>query len=411
MDDLTIRSIAPEELPMFMQALERAFHGRYREEDVEQERLIAEPDRYFAALDGDVIVGTAGACSTKLTVPGGLSLPAPGITAVGVLPSHRRRGINTRLMGALLDQAAERGESLAYLWASESPIYGRFGYGMASLCGELEVSTDRSGFVSGISTGGRVRALPRDQALPLMRPVYDAVAASRSGMIAVDDRWWTWLFHERKRDRDRDEDMPLFFALHENDGGIPDGYAVYKVKDEWVHGVPQNELKLQHLIAATPAATAALWRYLLDVDLVATVKAWDRPADEELLWLVAEPRRLKFMVSDGLWIRLIDISRSLESRRYSADGRLVFEVNDAFRSATSGRYELVVEDGEATCGRTDAEPELSCGIDALGAAYLGGNSFGQLARAQQVRELASNALARADAMFASDPSPWFGFIF
>jgi predicted acetyltransferase len=387
--------------------LEQAFHSRFREEDLEQERLIAEPDRYFAAFDGDVIVGTAGACSTTLTVPGGLTLPAPGITAVGVLPSYRRRGVNTRLMGTLLDQAAERGEPLAYLWASESPIYGRFGYGMASLCAEFEMSTDRSGFVAGISTGGRIRALSRNDALPLMRPIYDGMAASRPGMIAVDDRWWTWLFHEPKRD----EDEPLFFALHEDHDGVSDGYAVYKVKDDWAHGVPQNQLKLQHLIASNPEAAAALWRYLLDVDLVATLKAWDRPVDEELLWLVSEPRRLKFMVSDGLWVRLIDIPRSLQGRRYAADGRLVFEVGDAFRPATSGRYELVVEGFEGTCHRVDAEPELSCGVDILGAAYLGGNSFKHLARVQQVKELAPNALARADAMFASDPSPWFGFVF
>jgi predicted acetyltransferase len=407
MDDLTIRSIDPDELPAFMQALERAFHGRYEEENVEQERLLAEPDRYFAAFDGDEIVGTAGACTTQLTVPGGNTLPAPGITAVGVLPSYRRRGINTRLMGTLLDQAAERDEPLAYLWASESPIYGRFGYGMASLCAEIEVSTARSAFVSGISTGGRVRALPRDHALPLMRPVYDAVAATRPGMITVDDNWWTWLFHERKRD----EDEPLFFALHEDESGVHDGYAVYKVKDEWAHGVSSNELKLQYLVATTPAATAALWRYLLDVDLIATVKAWDRPADDELLWLVAEPRRLRFMVSDGLWVRLIDIPNSLGGRRYSADGRLVFEIGDGFRPATSGRYELVVDGGDGSSERTDAQPELSCGVDALGAAYLGGISFSQLARAQQVRELVPDAIARADAMFASDPSPWFGFIF
>ncbi|MEX1263082.1 MAG: GNAT family N-acetyltransferase [Actinomycetota bacterium] len=140
MQDLTIRSIEPDELARFLQVLERAFHGRWNEEDLEQERLIAEPDRYFVALDGDDIVGTAGACSTELTVPGSRTLRAPGITAVGVLASHRRRGVNTRLMGTLLDQAAERQEPLAYLWASEAPIYGRFGFGTASFCTELEVA-------------------------------------------------------------------------------------------------------------------------------------------------------------------------------------------------------------------------------------------------------------------------------
>ena len=406
-NNVTIRSIDPDEIAQFMQANQRAFHSRFREEDVEQERLIAEPDRYFVALDGDDIVGTAGACSTELTVPGPCTLAAPGITGVGVLPSHRRRGINTRLMGALLDQSAEREEPLAYLWASEAPIYGRFGYGTASFCTDIEVSTERSSFVEGIVTRGRVRSLPREQALPLMRPVYDRVAATRPGMIAVDDRWWTWLFHEPKRD----EDEPLFFAVHEDDEAGPDGYAVYKVKHEWRHAVPRNELRLEQLIASTPEAAAALWRFVLDVDLVATVKAFDRPADEEIRWLAAEPRRLQLLASDGLWVRLIDVPRSLAGRAYAGDGRVVFEIDDTFRLETSGRYELVAESGSGTCIRTDVEPSIACSVAALGAAYLGGSTFRQLARAQQVRELEPGALARADAMFASDPSPWFGFAF
>lgn len=407
MDDLTIRSIDPDELRAFMQTVLFAFHEGELEEGVELERLILEPDRYFAALDGDLMVGTAGACSTRLTVPGARSLPAAGVTAVGVIPSHRRRGITTRMMATLLDQAAERAEPLVYLWASESAIYGRFGYGMASFCTELEMTTYRSAFVPGVQAGGRLRALPREQALPLMRPVYDAVAASRPGMIEIDDRWWRWLFFERKRDKDE----PPFFAVHEDPDGTVDGFAVYSVKHEWPHGVASNELKVRWLIAASPAATAGLWRYLLDVDLIATVKAWDRPADEELLWLVREPRRLKLTTSDGLWLRLIDIPAALAGRRFGSDGRLVLEVEDAFRPATSGRYELVVEGGEGTCRRTDAEPDLSSGVAALGAAYLGGSSFRQLERAHQVREVTPGALERADAMFASDPSPWFGFIF
>ena len=175
--------------------------------------------------------------------------------------------------------------------------------------------------------------------------------------------------------------------------------------------MPRNELKLQQLIGTAPEATSALWRFICDVDLIVTVKAWDRPADEELLWLAAEPRHLHLMVSDGLWVRLIDIPASLSGRRYAADGRLVFEIDDGFRPQTSGRYELVVETGEGTCARTDADPMVSCSVQALGAAYLGGSSFRQLARAQQVRELEAGALGRADAMFASDPAPWFGFIF
>jgi predicted acetyltransferase len=394
MADVTIRSIAPEELGRFMEATDLAFHDRTREEDIARERLIAEPDRNFVALDGDGFVGTAGACSTMLTVPGPRPVPAAGVTDVGVRPSHRRRGINTALMGTLLDQAAERGEPLAYLWASESPIYPRFGYGLASMCTELEVPTDHGAFV-------------REEALPAMRPVHERVAATRPGMIAIDDRWWTWLFTEREKDRE----TPTFYALHEDEGGAIDGYAVYRVKHEWVHSVPRSELEVRQLVSANPVATATLWRYLLDVDLVATVKAWDRPIDEELLLIAAEPRRLSAMLADGLWVRLIDLPAAFAARGYGLDGRIVFEVQDAFRPATSGRYELVVRDGEGRSERTDLEPEISCGVEALGATYLGGSSFRQLARAQQARELVPGALARADAMFNGDPSPWFGFTF
>ena len=259
----------------------------------------------------------------------------------------------------------------------------------------------------GVEIVGRVRALTREQALPLLRPVYEAAAAARPGMIAIDDRWWTVLSRPRKKD----EDEPLFFAVHEDPDGVPDGYATYRVKHEWPHGVASNELSVESLITASPEATAALWRHLLDIDLVATVKAWGRPADEEIFSLVREPRRLTFTVSDGLWVRLIDIPDSLTGRSYSSDGRLVVDVRDAFRPRTSGRYELVVEGGEGKCASTDAEPDLACGVAVLGAVYLGGSSFRRLARIGQVRELTDNALARADSMFAWDPSPWFGFIF
>lgn len=407
MDDYPIRSIAADELPAFEEVLALAFHGGGIDEHLKDDQLIAEPDRWFVATDEGMMVGTAGACTTRLTVPGPRSLQAPGVTAVSVLPSHRRRGINTRLMGTVLDQAAERGEPLAYLWASESAIYGRFGYGIASFCAELEMPTERSEFVDGVEIVGRVRALTREQALPLMRPVYEVVAAARSGMIAIDDRWWTVLSRRRKKD----EGDPLFFAVHEDPGGVPDGYATYRVKHEWPHGVASNELTVESLIAASPEATAALWRHLLDIDLVATVKAWGRPADEEILSLVREPRRLKFTVSDGLWLRLVDIADSLSGRAYASDGRLVVDVRDAFRPETSGRYELVIEGGEGRCAPTDAEPDLACGVAVLGAVYLGGSSFRRLARIGQVQELTNDALVRADSMFAWDPSPWFGFIF
>lgn len=405
MGDITIRAIEPDELEAFLRATGRAFHGRWHDEDLEIERPLNEPDRSFVAIDDGEFVGTAAACTTELTVPGG-RLPAPGITAVGVLPSHRRRGINTRLMGRLLDQAAERDEPIAYLWASESAIYGRFGYGAASWCMDLEATAGRSTFVPDVRVEGRVRAVPRDRALRPMRRVYDAVADERPGFVPVDDRWWGALWVERKRD----EDEPRFYAVHEDDDGEADGYAVYTVKQDWAHSVPTSELHVRDLLAIDPTASAALWRFLFDVDLVETVKAWDRPIDDDVRWMVADPRRLQLRIADGLWVRIVDVAGALAGRRYAVDGRLVIEVDDGFRPATSGRYELVADGGEARCARTDAAPDLTCSIGALGAAYLGGATPSQLRASHQVAGSA-DALRLADAMFGWAPSPWFGFIY
>jgi predicted acetyltransferase len=159
-------------------------------------------------------------------------------------------------------------------------------------------------------------------------------------------------------------------------------------------------------VASTPAGNADIWRFLFDVDLVATVEAWNRPADEPLVHLLREPRRLRFSVNDGLWVRLLDVVPALESRRYGTDGRLVFEVTDPFRPDTDGRYELVVEGGRGRCTRTDAAADLAGTINVLGATYLGGSSFRQLWWARQVEERTPGSLDRADAMFASSPAPW-----
>jgi predicted acetyltransferase len=164
-------------------------------------------------------------------------------------------------------------------------------------------------------------------------------------------------------------------------------------------------------MAATPSGYAAMWRFLFDVDLVSTVEAWGRPADEPLLHLVREPRRLRFGLMDGLWVRLVDIPAALSARRYRADGRVVFEVTDPFRPENDGRYELVVEDGVGRCERTEALGELAGTVNVLGATYLGGVSFTQLAAASQVQALTEEALATADSMFASSSAPWSPWAF
>jgi predicted acetyltransferase len=403
---IEIRTIGEDEFEECLRSLELSFSGVITPEDVRRERLIAETDRWLAAFDDGRMVGGAAAASYRFTVPGGAQVRAAGVTAVGVQPTHRRRGINTSLMRAQLDDVRARGEPIAVLYASEGGIYGRFGYGLASFLGEIDVEVGRTRFIRGYRPAGRVRLLTRSEAIPLMRPVYDRAQERRPGMIAMDDRWWEWLFFEEEKEKDE----PTFFAVHDTDG-VSDAFATYRVKHEWTDSLPNLELSVRQLVATTPQAYADIWRYLFDIDLVRRVKAWNRPVDEPLFFLMQEPRRLRFRTTDALRVRLVELPAALEARGFVGDGRIVVEVEDVFCPWNEGRYAIDVAAGTATCGRTDDEPDIVCSAADLGATYLGGATFRQLHRAGRVTELHPGGLDRADALFASDPVPWSSFIY
>ncbi len=403
--EMEIRRIRTDEFEIWLQAIETAFSGVPTPEDVENERRVASMDRCVAAFDGVEIVGGAAAYPLRMQVPGG-EVDVAGITSVGVKPTHRRRGINTALIRWQLDDARRRGTSVAALFASEGGIYGRFGFGLGTFLASIDIATDHASFVRGYQPGGRVRLRSPDEALADMLRVYETERAGRPGMTAVDEAWMRWRLH----DHDWERKDPTFIAVHEGDAGA-DAYAVYKVKHEWPGSIPQLELTLHQLHATTPQAYADMWRYLFDMDLIRRVTAWGRPADEALLHLLAEPRRLQLTLKDGLWVRLVDLPRALEARGYATQGRIVVEVRDRFCPWNEGRYALEVSAEGVGCTRTDEEPDISGTVNALGAVYLGGTSFRQLWRAGQVEERTPGALARADVIFAWDPLPWCAFVF
>jgi predicted acetyltransferase len=400
--DIEIRPIRADEFEAYARATDAAFSGVASPEELEDDRSIAELDRRFAALEDGTIVGGASAASFQMTVPGGHTVPTAGITHVGVMPTHRRRGVNTALMRAQLEDARGRGEPLAGLHASEGGIYRGFGFGMGTFLADLDVETSHSAFHAGFAPSGRVRLLAHDEALPRMRRVFDAAVPGRPGMLAIDDRWFTWRFAEPTPDKE----SPTFYAVHETEQGEPDAYAVYKVKHDWPGEIPRNQLIVNELMAATPQATADIWRFVFDIDLVARVRATDRPADDPLLLLAVEPRHLGYSLRDGMYLRLVDVPAALEARGFAGDGGLVLEVSDMFCPWNEGRYELTVGGGETTCRPTEREPDLACTVNELGAVYLGGSTFGQLAEALRVQERTDGALAQADTMFRSAPAPW-----
>lgn len=400
-----IRGVSEDGFEAWLRAVEVAFSGVPTPEDLENERRVAELDRCVAASEGGEIVGGAGAYSLRLRIPGG-ELDAAGITAVGVKPTHRRRGINTDLMRWQIDDARRRGECLAILFASEGGIYGRFGYGLGTFLASIDIESDHAAFVRGYRRSGQVMLRSPDDAMEDMLRIYEAERVGRPGMVAVDESWMRYRLH----DHDWERKDPPFLAVHEGDAG-PDAYAVYKVKHEWPGSIPKSELTLHQLHASTPQAYADMWRYVFDIDLVHRVTSWGRRADEPLLHLLAEPRRLHLTLKDGLWVRLVDVPAALEARAYEGEGRLVIEVRDGFCPWNDDRYALEVSADGARCVRTPDEPDLAGSVNAFGAAYLGGTGFRDLWQAGQVEERRDGALARADAIFGRHPTPWCPFIF
>jgi predicted acetyltransferase len=374
------------------------------DDDLERWTNSFERERMHAALIDGEIVGGAGAFTFDFTVPGA-TMPSAGVTVVGVYPTHRRRGVLTAMMRAQLDDVHERGEPIAALWASEERIYPRFGYGMASQMGEISLRGERAAFALPYEPVGRVRLVEPDEATALLPRVWDAARPRTPGFFARPAKWWEDRIVLDPEER-RHGAGPKRFAVHET-GGEVDGYAVYRHAPSFEAGVSTAKLRVNEAIAATPEATRELWRYLLDVDWTETVEAYLLPVDHPLFLLLAEPRRTRYRMGDGVWVRLVDVGAALSGRGYAGDGRIVFEVRDAFCPWNEGRWKL--EDAQAT--RTDDEPDLRLDVTALGSVFLGGFTFAELRRACRVEEAREGAVARADAMFRTDVAPWCPEIF
>jgi predicted acetyltransferase len=354
-------------------------------------------ERMHAAFEDGQIVGGAGVFPFELSVPGG-SLSCAGVTAVGVTPTHRRRGVLRSMMDTQLRDVHERGEPIAALWASEETIYGRFGYGIAAWAGELAVPHEWDAFAQPVELVGRTRFVTPDEARDLFPPVYEAVRRERPGMTSRSADWWN---DRQLRMPEQEAQAPRRFVVLEVDGE-PLGYAIYRTHFSFGDGSATSRLTVKEALGATPETTAAIWRFLLDVDWMGSVEVSLAPPDHPLFLLLATPRRTRYRMGDGLWVRLVDVGAALSGRAYGEGGPLVLEVRDAVCEWNDGRWRL--EGGD--CSRTDEEPDLALDVSALGSAYLGAISFTELRAAQRGKELREGAIARADALFAWRPLPW-----
>lgn len=407
MTDFEIRPVTRDEYTIFRRADDAAFGWYPSDEDIEADRPLFEPDRSLAVYDAGRIVGTAAALSFELTLPGFTTAPAAGVTSVGVLPTHRRRGILRALMERQLDDVRARGESMAVLTASESLIYGRFGYGLATSAMVIDIDPRHGAFARPVEYSGRLVLLERDIAAEVAPAVYDRVRRRQPGALSRSAAYWGRLL--RNSGAPMDGASALFCIAYESAPGQVDGVATYRVRGQWTDGLAGGTLLLHEIFAATPEVYAALWQYLLSIDLVATIQCPSRSVDEPLRWLLADPRRLRVTrLTDDLWLRILDIPAALSARRYGAADSLVLALSDPVLHENTGRYALDGGPDGATCRTTTAEADLALTVADLGAVFLGGVTPSALARAGRAVEHTSGALRRADALFAGDQAPYCG---
>ncbi|KFF96464.1 hypothetical protein IQ62_35285 [Streptomyces scabiei] len=405
-----LRALRKEDWNVWYDNLIRAFGGAPEPaEERELWQALTPYDRSIGVWDGDQCVGTAGAFDFRLTVPGGAVVPAAGVTMVGVAATHRRRGVLTSMMRRQLDDVRSWGEPLAVLTASEPVIYGRFGYGLAThrLAADIDTTRVRLSVPPG-TDDVRLRYADPAEVLDACEAVYARRVPERAGMLARRPGWARADLLDT--DRHRDGASPLQCVVAERvdgDGSALVGYARFRTKSDWGPSGAEGVVQLSALEAVDPAAHAALWRFLFDIDLTRCIVAHRLPVDEPALHLMSDIRRCGLRVKDDLHLRLVDVGAALRVRTYQAPLDVVFEVEDAFCPWNEGRWRLTGDPKGATCERTADAADLSLSVRELGAAYLGGVSLSSLAAAGLVRELREGALAEASVGFlASGLAPW-----
>jgi predicted acetyltransferase len=386
-----------------------AFGDEPEPESLNADRLVAELDRAVLAWDGDQPVGSIGIYSLDMSVPGG-SVKTAGVTWVGVVPTHRRRGVMNALMNdrhqAIYD--AEQ-EPLAALWASQSPIYGRYGYGVASrhLSAKIE---RRHGAMSRAPIDPTLRLQmvePADDA-KLTQPVYDRVREERPGMPAMNSNWHTWCVQDVKADREGASKLKT--VVVDSDDG-PLAYVRYAVKHAWDKGYADGSVQIRQFAATTPASGAALWRHLFSLDLFERVAGWNLPSDDPIQAWLDEPRHAQNQLGDALYVRLIRLDQALEQRTYSADLDVVIDVLDPWAAWNAGRWHLSGGKDGASCARTTRSPDVTLDVSALSAIYMGSTSLNELFAAGWIDEHRSGSVQKISQAFSHSPAAWSPFVF
>ncbi len=375
-----------------------AFGITYTPAEIADAELLVDVDRFWVADDGGSPVAVTGDIPMTMTMPGGRRLDVPGVTWVSVSPTHRRRGLLRRLMHAQLADFAARGQTLSILTASEGGIYRRFGYGPATEARQLVIDRLRARLADPPTTS-EVEFVTAEQAARLVPAIHDRWSAATPGALAR--RPELWQVHLADREESRHGATERFHLLH------PDGYAFYRMTEREVDGFSRHTAVVTDYLATTAAAHAQLWHVILGLDLVERITSGAVPLDDPLPYLLTDSRQVRTTaVTDGLWVRPIDVADTLAARTYALELDLVIEVADPVLG--DGRYRLQGGPDGATAARTELTPQVVTSVDVLGSILLGGHRLGPIARSGGLRVEDDQVLRRLDLAMLTDPLPAHG---
>lgn len=353
-------------------------------------------------LSGE-LVGLVAALSFQMTVPGGAVLPTAAVTFVSVLPTHRRRGLLREMIHRQLDEIRDREEPLAALFASEAPIYGRFGYGIATFAEQWKIDAERARLSRPPAGPGEVRFVDAHEAVGWFKGPFERERLRRPGMVDRTEAWW----NERLMDpvaAKRPNPPSDFYAVY-LEGRDSQGAVHYRVRGSEERYVIANSMEVRDFLTSTREAREALWDFLLNIDLIAEIRA-RVPVDDPLPWMLSDIRAVERRVGDHMYLRIVDIPKALAARRYANEDRLVLDVEDEFGGRTEGTYVLDGGRDGADCRATGESPDLRLSVTDLASIYLGGVSLGSLARAGRVSEEEAGAVWRMDRMFQTELAPY-----
>ncbi|MFE6198265.1 GNAT family N-acetyltransferase [Streptomyces sp. NPDC057838] len=408
-DGIDVRPITEAEFEDWLRAVNTGFLRvpALSEEEIEgrRERFVA--GRYLGAFDDGRCVATFRSFGQRLTAVGGARVAADAVSGVTVHPTHRRRGLLSRMMARDLAAAKDRGDVVATLIAAEYPIYGRYGFGQATSTAEWTVDVPRAGLDArwaGPADGGRIDLVDGAEVRKLGPELHEWLCRVQPGAIDRDELWWKWNTGAVRVDPSWKDP---FHAVYRSASGEVEGMVAYDADDNWGDAKqPLNTASVRWLTGVTPAAERALWEYLCSVDWVVKVKSGWRAPDDLLPHLLPDPRAAAITsLADWLWVRILDVERALQARTYEGEGTLVLEVAGV-DGLTGGRYRLEASPDGAVCASTTASADLTLGVGELGALWLGDASAVRLAALGRVREERAGAARKADALLRTSRRPW-----